>query len=248
LQMLAGLPTLDPFLLRETLMQQRLRVAPCYFRLSPADREQMHAYVAEAVQSLIAACFGGRVSGSDKAERMSEILLSAEGGPELDPLRLALRMGAVEFGEAMFAWKGFLYYRWRIGGLGPEVRDAKRIIGRISTRHHGSEWGPFVGKAKEMLERQVGGALRDINTLIRRYDRAFASLSSDNPEPFREFLVEGPRLFAALGERMGRLEQVVSVCRFRLEPAGRSPEHLWDVVRDLLQELSPPRPIKANAA
>jgi len=248
LRIIAGLPTLDPFLLRETLMQQRLQIAPCYFRLSPADREKMHFYVAEAVQSLISACFGAPTAGSDKAARMSEILLSAEGGPELDPLRLALRMGAVEFAEAMFAWKGFLYYRWRSGELAPEVRDAKSTIGRISTRHYGADWGPFVGKAKDLLEKQVAGAVRDINTLLGRYDRAFASLSSENPEPFREFLVQGSRQFAILGDRIGRLEQVVSVCRHRLEPAGRSPDHLWDVVRDLLHELSPPRPIKATAA
>ena len=38
LRLLDRLPTLDPFLLHEALTAEKIEVAPCYFRLSPADR------------------------------------------------------------------------------------------------------------------------------------------------------------------------------------------------------------------
>src|SRR5581483_1989955 len=43
LRILDRLPTLDPFLVRETLNQQRIEVGRCYLRLSTADQAEMLA-------------------------------------------------------------------------------------------------------------------------------------------------------------------------------------------------------------
>src|SRR5580693_3983030 len=45
LRILDRLPTLDPFLVREALAKQQIEVDQSYYRLSPADKEQMLGFV-----------------------------------------------------------------------------------------------------------------------------------------------------------------------------------------------------------
>ena len=67
------------------------------------------------------------------------------------------------------------------------------------------------------------------------------SLSSARIEPFRRFLIDGPRLFARLGERMGRLEQLTSYWAHQfpgLRTRQLRPEAIFDGLRNLLSALS----------
>ena len=78
--------------------------------------------------------------------------------------------------------------------------------------------------------------------MFRIYDEVFETLTAQRtPEPFRRFLVDGPRLFARLGERMGRLEQLTSYWAHQF-PGSRtrqlSPETIYDGLRNLLGALS----------
>jgi hypothetical protein len=241
LQLIDRLPTLDPFLLHEALSANKLDVAPCYFRLSAADKTEMRDFVAHQVETLIGLCFGEVASGG-KAKRLSELILSADDGPELDPLRLAMQMGEDQFSQAMFLWKAVLYYRWRSRVLWPDVKATRRSIAGVDTQRFDPDSGRFTRAAIEQLEALMGDSERRIAELFQIYDNVFEALTqSRTPEPFRRFLVDGPRVFARLGERMGRLEQLVSFWQHQF-PGGRtrqlSPEAVVDGMRNLTTALS----------
>ena len=139
LRLFDRLPTLDPFLLCEALIANDIDVAPCYFRLSAADKSEMRDFVAHQVETLISLCFGGTAVSDAQAKRLSELILAEGDSPELAPLRLALRLEPQQFAEAMFCWKAVLYYRWRSRALGcpisrrPAARSARSTL-RASTR------------------------------------------------------------------------------------------------------------------
>ena len=59
LRLLDTLPSLDPFLLREHLRNNRIDVAPCYFAISEGDQERMYRFVSQEMSRLIALA-GGR--------------------------------------------------------------------------------------------------------------------------------------------------------------------------------------------
>jgi hypothetical protein len=242
LKALDRLPTLDPFLVRESLSQQRIDVALCYFRFSPSDEAAMLGFVAEEIEALTQLCFGTGPGNEERTRRLSQLLLANEDSAELEPLRETFRMRAAEFSEAIFSWKAFLYYHWRTRAVAPMVKAALVSIAAIKAARFERDELEFVMRAKRLVETTINRSLREIGQRLKLYDEAFASLTAQgDPETFRAFLVDSPSLFVELGDRIGRLEQVVSFWSTRFGAkgaAGRSPEGVLDGMRDLLQALS----------
>ena len=211
LRLLETLPTLDPFLLAEALSAERKDVAPCYFRLSPADKEEMLGFVAEQVETLIGLCFSGAQAQALKAKRLSELLLAEGDSPELDPLREALRLEPDAFPRSVFFWKAMLFYRWRSRTLAPDLKLIRQSIASIELRRFAPQAAPFVARAADQLSAMIGDCERRIAEMFKTYDDVFQALTEQrSPEPFRQFLIDGPGMFARLGVRMGRLEQLIS--------------------------------------
>jgi hypothetical protein len=242
LMLLDRLPTLDPFLLHEALAANRLDVAPCYFRLSPADKHEMLDFVAQQVEALISLCFGGAVVSDVQTKRLSELILAEGDSPELDPLRLAMRMEPPEFAQAMFCWKAVLYYRWRSRLLRPEMKATRKAICGLDATRFDADTARYVRAGVLRLETLIGACERRIAHMFREYDAVFEALTEQrSPERFRRFLVDGPRLFASLGEHMGRMEQLISYWahQFPDKRTGQlSPETVFDGLRSLLAALS----------
>jgi hypothetical protein len=242
LRLLDRLPTLDPFLLHEATTTNKIDVAPCYFRLSAADKAEMRDFVARQVESLLGLCFVGAEVSEAQTKRLSDLILAEGDSPELDPLRRVMRMEPPEFAQAMFCWKAVLYYRWRSRALWPEVKVTRRSIASIETSRFDAATTPFVRAAVARLDALMTDSQRRIAELFRIYDEVFDALTEQrSPEPFRRFLVDGPRVFARLGERMGRLEQLVSFWSHQFSGQKLrqlSPEALFDGLRNLLSALS----------
>ena len=53
LRLLNAVPSLDPFLVREHLRNNKIDVAPCYFAISEGDQERMHQFVSAELARLV---------------------------------------------------------------------------------------------------------------------------------------------------------------------------------------------------
>ena len=247
LRLLDRLPTLDPFLLHEALIANNIDVAPCYFRLSTSDKTDMRDFVAHQVETLIGLCFVGVTVSDAQAKRLSELILAEGDSPELAPLRMAMRMESAEFAQAMFCWKAVLYYRWRSRLLGAEIKATRRSIAAVEVSRFDPDSARFVRAAISQLEGLILDCERRIAEMFRIYDEVFEALTAQRtPEPFRRFLIDGPRLFARLGERMGRLEQLTSYWGHQfpgLRTRQLRPEAIYDGLRNLLSALSLGEPL-----
>jgi hypothetical protein len=153
-----------------------------------------------------------------------------------------MRMESVEFAQAMFCWKAVLYYRWRSRLLGPEIKATHRSITGVELSRFDPDSARFARAAINRLESMVLDCERRIAEMFRIYDEVFDALTAQRtPEPFRRFLIDGPRLFARLGERMGRLEQLTSYWAHQfpgLRTRQLRPEAIYDGLRNLLSALS----------
>ena len=202
----------------------------------------MLGFVAGEIEALIQLCFGDMKANDKRTRRLSQLLLADQDSPDLEPLRLTLRMEEAEFSEAMFSWKAFLYYRWRSRTVAPKLKATMKSLSGIRVRRYERDELSFVIDAKTLLERTITNAWREVAQRLRLYDRAFASLTNqENPDSFRSFLIHGSSLFIELGDRIGRLEQVVSFWSDRFGDqriAGMSPDDVLDGMRELLQALS----------
>lgn len=244
LQMIDGLPSLDPFLLREHLHRHGVFAAPCYFALSPADVDAMQGFVAVEIARLIALAYrdiGG--GGEIHATRMVEALLATHVDERLEPLRRTLVLEGDSFKEGVFSWKGFLYYKWMLENLWPRLAEVSAEIGRLAV-HGGRD--PEMGRYLEEMRRRLQAAvLVERSTILRTlkvYDDAFANLVElNNPHVFREFLLRAPELFLSLGERVGAISHISTYWRYRF-PIGAtlaaSVEETLDIFMDFEAGLS----------
>jgi len=240
LEAINELPSLDPFLLREHLRRRDFKIASCYFAISLADVERMQRFVSGEISKLVDLAYGGKNRGSPSAgiTKLVTLLLSGEDDDRLDPLRVTLGLEGDDFREGVFCWKGFLYYKWALNGLWPELRDVVAELTEIKVV--GPRDDELLSQVKAMaaeVNQAILGQVRQVRDTLQVYDDAFAELTqAGNPMAFRSFLLKSPRMFITLGERTGMVSHIASFWRYRF-PKGRPLKVELDELADILQDF-----------
>jgi hypothetical protein len=239
LELLDTLPSLDPFLMRERLRQNGYEPARCYFDLSEADTARIYGFLRTEIAPLIGASFGDLdVAINHKIAKFASKILDNTSDEDMEPLRLSLSMSKTEFDEGLFCWKGFIYYKWALNQVLPTVRPVADEIAAVrpSDKLTGSN-KDYVVRVRDDLQKAIGAACRTVNATLNVYDRAFDDLARNGqPRAFREFLLQAPAMFYALGERLGAVQHIVSFWRFRF-PAGEEIEVTSEELIDILMDF-----------
>jgi hypothetical protein len=244
LEALDELPSLDPFLLREHLKRRDFKIANCYFAITQADLERMQRFVSGEISKLVELAYGGGVSGSPQANisKLVTLLLSGEVDARLAPLRLTLGLEGENFREGVFSWKGFLYYKWVLNTLWPELREVVTELAEIKVT--GPRDAEMLHQVKEVgarVNQAILGQVRKVRASLQVYDDAFEQLTqAGNPMAFRDFLLKSPEMFITLGERTGMVSHIASFWRYRF-PKDRGltieVDELFDILQDFHQGL-----------
>jgi hypothetical protein len=239
LRMIDMLPSLDPFLLREHLRRHGMNVAPCYFALSQGDLELMQGFVGFEITRLIELAYRntGRISSAHVA-RLVEALLSTDVDERLEPLRETLVMEGESFKEGVFSWKGFLYYKWMLQRLWPQLSVVSDEIGQLVVNgHRDAETGRYIDESRRRLQGALAVERAAVQRSIKIYDDAFEDLiGNGKPQAFREFLLRAPDMFISLGEKVGVISHIASFWRYRF-PEGRPPAAHVDEAIDIFQDF-----------
>jgi hypothetical protein len=246
LKLMDDLPSLDPFLLREHLRRHDFHAAACYFAISPADLEAMQGYVAMQIEELIRLAYSNSAKGSATyTARLVEALLSTEVDERLEPLRNTLMLEGDDFREGVFSWKGFLYYKWMLTTLQPQLHAVTQEIGSLTVSGpRDQETSAYLDNARKRLRAAITAQRQQVDRSLAVYDAAFASLTRDGePRAFRGFLLDAPRMFLSLGEKVGAVSHIASFWRYRF-PLGRLPaapvEEAVDIFQDFEASLGEP--------
>jgi hypothetical protein len=237
--MIDMLPSLDPFLLREHLRRHGMNIAPCYFALSHGDLEQMQGFVGYEITRLIELAYRhtGRISSAHVA-RLVEALLSTDVDERLEPLRETLVMEGESFKEGVFSWKGFLYYKWMLMRLWPQLSVVSDEIGQLVVNgHRDAETGRYIDESRRRLQGALAVERAAVQRSIKIYSDAFEDLiDNGKPQAFREFLLRAPDMFISLGEKVGVISHIASFWRYRF-PEGRPPAAHIDEAIDIFQDF-----------
>ena len=215
LSLIASVPSLDPFLMREHLRINQIHVADCYFDISPGDKRRMHEFVSRDIRRLIALATSGTNAAS--TTKLVAALLSTEVDEKLEPMRLTLGLDGGEFREGVFSWRGFLYYKWCMNDLWPSLAAVAKDLKDVrATGHQTREHLRGIADGKRRVMMSIIRARQDVSAAIRTYDSAYGELvGMGKPTAFRDFLLNAPQLFIELGEKIGALSHIVSFWRFR---------------------------------
>ena len=252
LEAITELPSLDPFLLREHLKRRGLDVSPTFFDISQADVDRMQRYVGSEIGRLIELAYGG-YGGGAATTKLVEALLSSKTDERLEPLRLTLQLEGESYREGIFSWKGFLYYKWVLNTLWPQLKEVLVELSKV--RVVGPRDRDIMVVVEEMkvrvrqaLEQQV----RTVMGFLKTYDGVFDQLTGDgNAMAFRDFLLKSPEMFMALGEGAGTVGHMASFWRYRFpknKPLMAPMGELLDLLQDFEAGLGVESPSLVQAA
>ena len=237
LEALNELPSLDPFLLREHLKRRGFDVSHTYFDISQADVDRMQKFVGAEIARLIELAYGG-AGGGGASNNLVEALLSSKTDERLEPLRMTLQLEGESYREGIFSWKGFLYYKWSLNTLWPQLKEVLVEVAKVRVL------GPrdrdlmvLVEEMKVRLRQALEAQVKEVMGYLKAYDQVFDKLTGDgNAVAFRDFLLESPEMFMKLGEGAGTVSHVASFWRYRF-PKGRPLMAPMGELIDLLQDF-----------
>lgn len=243
LDLIDSLPSLDPFLLREHLKRHGYEPAQAYFGISDADIQKMHDFARTEVMALVALSFDQGYGAHAYASRLVEKLLSNTPDSDFGPLKETLKLSDEEYLNGVFSWRGFLYYKWVLSGMGDQIGALLVDIDALQPRGPKSpEAAAYLAPARARIQSAVVRTCGSVEKMLDVYNTAYAALTKEGkPTAFRDFLLSAPDMFVSLGEQLGAVQHIVSFWRFRF-PAGRprliSPEELMDVFLDFEDSMA----------
>jgi hypothetical protein len=224
LNVLDQLPSLDPFLLKETMTRYGFPVADCYFAMSPADIERIRTFAGEQIRQLITLALSGTdVEMAVSIKRMVDAILTKDKDGRLDPLRQTLGLDGKQFEDSIFSWKGFLYFKWQFSSNMNKLNAMAIAIDKVSMEGVIDRNLDAIIKEKKLeLKKAISKAARDCVAILGLYDDAFRDLvEHGNAAAFRKFLLEAPLLFIRLGHSMGVMSHITSFWGFRFPNPSR---------------------------
>ena len=237
LEALDELPSLDPFLLREHIKRRGFEVSETHFEISSGDLEMMQAFVGAEIGRLIDLAYKGRTANEANTGRLVEALLSSRNDEKLEPLRLTLRLEGDSYREGIFAWKGFLYYKWVLNSMWPKLREVLVELMKVKTvGPRDFEHESLVRSMKVRLHDNIERQVKSVGDYLRIYDGVFEELTREgNATAFRDFLLRSPEMLVALGEGTGVVSHIASFWRFRFpknKPLEANVSELLDILQD----------------
>jgi hypothetical protein len=243
LKILDETPSLDPFLLREQLRRHDLEPARGYFEISPADTERMFKFAQREIEPLVRMSVGDADTGGAHSAVLTQKILANATDAALEPLRLTMQLDHQQYQEGIFCWKAFLYYKWQLSDLMPRVAtvmrqiETRRPIGAVT-----EETGAYLTLARQNIAREFKASCAKVKATLAVYDAAYHGLTGGGePLKFRDFLLQAPKLFNELGERLGAIEHIISFWRYRFASGDSTfitADDLVDLFMDFESSLS----------
>lgn len=219
LRLMNALPSFDPFLMRERMRQSGYEAARCYLDMSQADITRMRTFVGREIEQLVGLAYAnGGAAARDLSSKLADKLMTDETAKSLDPLRLTLRLSDEDYREGVFAWKGFLYYKWSTAEFLPRLPDISREM--LSARITGAdaEARKLLADMRKRIVDYLSVGTQRVQQELLDYGTAFAALAAGRPGEFRDFLLNAPSRFIPIGEATGIIRHVESFWRFRFPP------------------------------
>jgi hypothetical protein len=238
LDLLAELPSLDPFLLRERMRANDLHAARGYFAISDADIHKMTEFVRGEIQGLVELTARDKQSTMAATVRLVDKLLSNAPDSGFAPLKATLGLTDQQYSEGVFGWRGFLYDKWVCRTLGDSdgslIDQIQSVRGRGPPDH---EAMAYVTEAKRRIGQRYKLAHQNVHRLLSVYDEAYKDLTlRHKPGLFKNFLLSAPTMFCQLGEQLGGIQHIASFWSYRV-PKGKPAIIGWDELADIFTDF-----------
>ncbi|MFP4360702.1 MAG: hypothetical protein ACLFTG_08485 [Alphaproteobacteria bacterium] len=224
LELLDGLPTLNPFLLREAFGRSGREIPEPYLALDPNVRTRLRRRLDSRVRPLALAAFGDNDGDvNQRLENVIDALLVPERGDDLQPLGRALQIDPGEAPGVLNAWAGIAFFEDEVDRLKPAVHDLAYWLAEEAEplEYLAPAQRSALDRDLRRVRTAARAAWRETRKILDDYRDSYISLVfEDTPGPFVRFLRDARARYWRMGELFGAFEQAVSAFEHHQEQHG----------------------------
>jgi hypothetical protein len=212
LRVLARLPTLDPFLLRDVLEAELIPANDRYLDISDEHWTEIQGLIQQRFVPIVRAAYPEAKSSRAKAKRLIEKLWEAKDEEALAPIIVTFGLPTDGALDILYSWKVITFYSYQYQRLRPSLLDLAQWLKETEAMANfaGSLRGPMM-----RLHRSVRNELRiqwhRIEAILADYEDGYDKMFVKKTEtgPFLVFLRNCRATFWEIGDALGKLDHVV---------------------------------------
>jgi hypothetical protein len=217
LRALEELPSLDPFLLKDRLNADGLKVHDGYLEISEAEFAEIREFVMNRFRPMVEMAF----EGADQADQLTHLrtlvekIWEAKDMEGLAPILKALQLQADEAPGIFYAWKGVIYYDFLRAKQRERWKDYAAFLGKdtvptdVIPKEQREDLDALVGMARSLFKQRWMRIEKTLSDYNNAYDMLFKERKS--PAPFIDFLRESPSHFFSLGDCISSIDHAIEV-------------------------------------
>jgi hypothetical protein len=211
LHILDQLPSLDPFLMKDAFLRQRLNVNNDYFVISAEAWNEIEQFMLQRFEPLVKAAFPENVASDDKARQLINTIWEARDLNALKPLITAFRLPENDALDIFASWKGIVYYAFQYQSQKVQLMDMMKWL----KASEAAGAGVPTSERKEMaamidlVREQMKNEWQKIEIIVRQYEDAYDKMfkTKTNSADFLAFLKNSNQIYWEIGNSIGKTNQ-----------------------------------------
>jgi hypothetical protein len=213
LNILDGLPSLDPFLMKDVFLRHKIPMNQDYFEVSQEAWEEIETFMLQQFESLVKAAFPETESSEDKARLLIDKMWEARDLVALQPLIDAFRLPQEGALDIFSSWKGIVYYSFQYQREQVNILDLfkwlKENEGPFPSvpAPEGKEIMAAIAFIKERLRSEWQTIEKHVTNYRDSYDKMFKHKVSSSE--FMTFLKNSNNIYWLLGNCLGKVNHGV---------------------------------------
>lgn len=216
LKIIAELPSLDPFLLKDRFRQANIEVRPEYLYIQPEEWDAIRAFVHNQFRVVAHVIFPADSGHMDeRAEQLTSQLWDLRDLSHLESLTKVFGLDAGRTEEIFYSWKGVIYYDYAYERLQPQIKALFEWFDQGSTPKDFVK--PPVekelGRIRTEIKNHILSARAETEKHLSAYHKAFDLFFKERKTAgdFVGFLQSAPRNFYSLGESISKLSHSIVI-------------------------------------
>lgn len=213
MSLLSRLPSLDPFLMKDAFLREKISVNEAYFDVSAEAWAEIEMFMLQQFEPLIMAAFPDAKSSEDKARQLIDKIWEAKDIEALMPLIEAFRLPKERALEIFSAWKGIVYYSFQYNCVQARFLELVKWI----IDHEVPPVGVTAAEAKE-VQTQLKQARDQLRVEWQRTDEIVHTYHASYDKMFKErlgsadflaFLKDSDKTYWEIGSSLGKVNHAI---------------------------------------
>ncbi len=213
LKILDKLPSLDPFLLKDVFINEKIDMNPSYFEVDKILWDQIESYILQGFETLAKAAFPDALSSDEVARKLIEKIWEGRDLEALQPLIIAFRLPQGKELEIFAAWKGINFYGFEYQRALPQMKELSKWLNDIQVPiaagsvQERNEIRSIIETIKGRLKEEKQEAEGVLQEYQESYDKMFKYQSGSSD--FLKFLQNSSKSYWTIGNCLGKIGHAI---------------------------------------